>query len=336
VTCPKCKKWVSTIEETCHHCGTPLSAAEAAVSGAPNAAVSIPPQDPVGEIMAGIRGKERNWIASLSILVVTILLFAAIGSFRDPISGVAVLIGVLLVHELGHFAAMKLFKYTDVRIFFIPMFGAAVTGSPTNHAQVNKSLVTLAGPLMGMLVGIGCAIGYWTTGSAILQHAAATSLLLNLFNLIPLYPLDGGRFLFDTVFVRSPRAELVYRIVAVIGILALAAALRMFSLALIGAFAVATIPSSLAAGRLAGQLKPGYRGKISGGIAQASDEQLRPFVHDIVVGSKPASTAQYVSRVKDVWDRIQADPPHAAAAIGLIAAYLVILLVGFGVWVFVG
>ncbi|NTV04424.1 LptF/LptG family permease, partial [bacterium] len=70
-----------------------------------------------------------------------ILLFAAIGSFRDPISGVAVLVGVLLVHELGHFAAMKLFKYSDVQIFFIPMLGAAVTGSPTKHVQVNKPLV---------------------------------------------------------------------------------------------------------------------------------------------------------------------------------------------------
>ena len=233
MTCPKCGKWVSTIEETCHHCGTPLPAAEAAVSVAPGAAVSIPPPDPVGEIIAGIRQKGRNWIASLSILVVTILLFAAIGSFRDPISGVAVLVGVLLVHELGHFAAMKLFKYSDVQIFFIPMFGAAVTGSPTKHVQGNKPLVTLAGPLAGVLVGIGCAIGYRTTGSAILQQAAATSMVLNLFNLVPLYPLDGGRFLFDTVFVRSPRAELVYRIVAFIGILALAAALRMFSLALI-------------------------------------------------------------------------------------------------------
>jgi Zn-dependent protease len=304
-------------------------------SGAPSATVSIPPQDPVGEIIAGIRQKNRNWIASLSILVVTILLFAAIGSFRDPISGVAVLVGVLLVHELGHFAAMKLFKYSDVQIFFIPMLGAAVTGSPTKHVQVNKPLVTLAGPLVGMLVGVGCAIGYWTTGSAILRQAAATSMVLNLFNLIPLYPLDGGRFLFDTVFVRSPRAELVYRIVAFIGILALAAALRMFSLALIGAFAVAAIPSSVAAGRLAGQLKPGYRGKIGGAIAQASDDLLRPFVHDIVVGSKSASTAQYVSRVKDVWNRIQAEPPRVSAAIGLIAAYVVILLAGFVFWVFV-
>jgi membrane-associated protease RseP (regulator of RpoE activity) len=215
------------------------------------------------------------------------------------------------------------------------MFGAAVTGSPTKHVKVNKPLVTLAGPLAGMLVGIGCAIGYWTTGSVILQQGAATSMVLNLFNLIPLYPLDGGRFLFDTVFVRSLRAELVYRFVALLGILALAAALRMLSLALIGVFAVAAIPSSMAAGRLAGQLKPGYRGKISGAVAQASDEQLRPFVHDIVVGSKPASTAQYVSRVKDVWDRIQAEPPRAAAAIGLIAAYAVILVVGFVVWAFV-
>ena len=299
------------------------------------AANQIPSQEPGSEIIAGIRKTEKNWVLNLSILVVTILLFAAIGSFRDPISGIAILIGVLLVHELGHFAAMKLFRYSDVQIFFVPMVGAAVTGNPTKHVQVNKPLVTLAGPLAGVLVGIACAIGYWKTNAVILRQAAVTSMFLNLFNLIPLYPLDGGRFLFDTIFVRSPRAELVYRIVAFVGILVLAVVLRMYSLAIIGLLAVVTIPASLAAGRLAEKLKPSYKGRISGAIAQAPDDLLRPFVHDVVVGSKPAATAQYVSWARDVWGRIQAEPPGAFISFLLIAAYLVILFVGVVVWVFV-
>lgn len=296
-------------------------------------AVSIPPQDPVGDIIAGIRKQDTNWLASLSILVVTVLVFAAIGSLKDPITGVAMLIGVLLVHEIGHFAAMKLFRYSDVQIFFVPMVGAAVSGNPTKHVQVNKPLVTLAGPLVGILVGLGCAIGTSKTNAVILRQAAVTSVVLNLFNLIPLYPLDGGRFLFDTIFVRSTRAEIAYRIVAFIGILVLAVVLRTFSLAIIGLLAVVTIPASLAAGRLAGKLKPKYQGQISGAIAQAPDEQLRTFVQDIVTGGKTGTTAQEVSRARDVWARIQAEPPGALATVGLIAAYLVILFVGFVIWV---
>jgi Zn-dependent protease len=295
--------------------------------------IAPPPQDPVEDIIAGIRRTDRNWLASLSILVVTILMFAAIGSFRDPISGVVILIGVLLVHELGHFASMKLFKYSDVQIFFVPMVGAAVTGNPTNHVQVNKPLVTLAGPLVGVLIGLGCSIGYWATHSAILRHAALMSAVLNLFNLIPLFPLDGGRFLFDVVFVRSIRAELAYRIVAFIGILVIAVAIRAFSLGIVGLFAVVSIPASVAAGRLAGTLKPMYKGRISGAIAQAPDDLLRSFINDVVVGSKPGTTVQYISRAKDVWERIQAEPPGAVAAIGLIAAYLVIVAMGGVIWI---
>jgi hypothetical protein len=63
------------------------------------------------------------------VLLVSLALFVLVrqqqsGSPR----GLVILVGVLLFHELGHYAGMRLFGYRDVRMFFIPFFGAAVSG----------------------------------------------------------------------------------------------------------------------------------------------------------------------------------------------------------------
>ena len=61
------------------------------------------------------------------------------GSLRK----LGVLLGVLLFHELGHYAGMRLFGYRDVRMFFIPFFGAAVSGRREGVAAWKEAIVLL-------------------------------------------------------------------------------------------------------------------------------------------------------------------------------------------------
>jgi len=49
---------------------------------------------------------------------------------------------------------MKLFGYRDVQMFFIPMLGAAVSGVESNPSSVRKAIVSLLGPLPGIIIGI--------------------------------------------------------------------------------------------------------------------------------------------------------------------------------------
>src|SRR5262245_13311298 len=70
-------------------------------------------------------------------------------------SGVVILLGVLLFHEGGHALGMRLFKFRDVRMFFIPLFGAAVSGRARGAAAWKEALVSLLGPLPGILAGFG-------------------------------------------------------------------------------------------------------------------------------------------------------------------------------------
>lgn len=68
------------------------------------------------------------------LLPVTMLLFAGAALWQTGFNLLALthwvlpVIGVLLFHELGHYVAMRLFGYRDVRMFFVPFFGAAVSG----------------------------------------------------------------------------------------------------------------------------------------------------------------------------------------------------------------
>jgi stage IV sporulation protein FB len=107
---------------------------------------------------------------------------------------------VVIFHELGHFFAMKLFRYNDLGIFFIPLLGAYVSGTKREVSQRESAIILLAGPLPGIILGI---IFYFLWQNDPYLNIAGISfytvslllIILNLFNLLPVYPLDGGQLL---------------------------------------------------------------------------------------------------------------------------------------------
>ncbi len=112
-----------------------------------------------------------------------------------------VITGIVLMHELGHFFAMKYYRYRDLGIFFIPLLGAYVSGTKREVSQRQSTVILLAGPLPGIILGIGFLLlekytnqSYYPFNIA-LSQIAAYLILLNLINLLPIYPLDGGQLL---------------------------------------------------------------------------------------------------------------------------------------------
>jgi stage IV sporulation protein FB len=107
---------------------------------------------------------------------------------------------IVMFHELGHFFAMKFFRYKDLGIFFIPLLGAYVSGSKREVSQKESAIILLAGPLPGILLGIIMYLLYENNPlldvAGISYYTISLSLIiLNLINLIPVYPLDGGQLL---------------------------------------------------------------------------------------------------------------------------------------------
>jgi len=130
-------------------------------------------------------------VFSLVLFVLTFVMFFG----TDEFNFIIYLIVVLMIHELGHFLAMKFFKYENVRMLFVPLMGAFVQGKKKNYSQRQSFIVIAAGPFPGALLG-GALMWY---GSYIhadwLISLSSLFLLLNLINLLPLDPLDGGQLL---------------------------------------------------------------------------------------------------------------------------------------------
>jgi stage IV sporulation protein FB len=144
------------------------------------------------------KSRANVWIRSISSL----LLYLAIGYyfFNQNWTLVLVLTAVVVFHEFGHFLAMKLYNYTDLGIFFIPLVGAYASGKKQEVSQLQSSVILLAGPVPGIIVGIilQFTASYFTTDfdQLYLLHRISWILIyLNLLNLLPIYPLDGGQLL---------------------------------------------------------------------------------------------------------------------------------------------
>jgi Zn-dependent protease len=87
------------------------------------------------------------------ILLGSMVAFMVLGAANWSWKFTLWLVPVLFLHEAGHWVAMRLFKYRNLRMFFIPMFGAAVMGRHWNVPGWKKALVSLAGPLSGIILG---------------------------------------------------------------------------------------------------------------------------------------------------------------------------------------
>jgi Zn-dependent protease len=99
----------------------------------------------------------------------------------------------ILVHELGHvFVAWRLGVPVSAPIF-IPGMGALILQKGSARSAWDQALIGIGGPVGGTLAALVCLFAYRVTGSGLMLGLAYTGFFINLFNLAPVYPLDGGR-----------------------------------------------------------------------------------------------------------------------------------------------
>jgi Zn-dependent protease len=169
-----------------------------------------------------LRAKRRWWsgAALLALSLIAFVLVERLGS-STPLS-LAVLVGVIALHEAGHWVAMRLLGWQDLRVFFIPFLGAAVSGRRAGAASWKEGVVSLAGPLPGLVLGLALAAVVRNEGSDLSRTTAAMLIGINAFNLLPLAALDGGTVLQLALFQRHRLLELAFMVLAAAG-MALAA-----------------------------------------------------------------------------------------------------------------
>jgi Zn-dependent protease len=100
---------------------------------------------------------------------------------------------LLLIHELGHVVALRVRGVRASALVFLPLLGAFTAWEPKERRPYQEAETALAGPILGTVGSLAAAWYAHSSGSSLIRALAFTGLLLNLFNLIPLVPLDGGR-----------------------------------------------------------------------------------------------------------------------------------------------
>src|SRR5688572_16948495 len=110
-------------------------------------------------------------------------------------SGIVILI---LVHELGHVAAMRYYGLSASPPIFIPFVGALINLRQRPQNAKVEAIVGIGGPITGTVGALACyglylALPDGSPGQEMTKFLAYAGFLLNLFNLLPVPPLDGGR-----------------------------------------------------------------------------------------------------------------------------------------------
>jgi Zn-dependent protease len=100
---------------------------------------------------------------------------------------------LLFVHEMGHVFQLRREGIKASAPMFIPFLGAVITAKSLGENALAEARVGLAGPILGSLGAAAVGVVGALTGSTILLALAYVGFLLNLFNLLPVVPLDGGR-----------------------------------------------------------------------------------------------------------------------------------------------
>ncbi len=134
-------------------------------------------------------------------MLISVVVYAFIFGWRYAVGFVA----LLFVHEAGHYIAAKQRGLKVGAPTFIPFVGAWIQLKDQPHDAETEAFVGLGGPLLGT---VGALAVYWlaqSSGAPWLLAVAYSGFFLNLFNLIPLSPFDGGRI----TAVLSPRVWLV-------------------------------------------------------------------------------------------------------------------------------
>ncbi len=190
--------------------------------------------------MGKIAGIETQVHASFLL----ILAWAAWQGWRVQPSGLAMAVsvafvllmfGCVLLHELGHALMARRFGVGTRSITLLPIGGvASLEGMPKNARQ--ELLVAVAGPAVNLVIAAGLFLGLTLTGGFVSAELAASSVLgfvlmfaeglmwanlaLAAFNMLPAFPMDGGRVLRAALAMRGDRLGATERAVKVGKVLA--------------------------------------------------------------------------------------------------------------------
>jgi Zn-dependent protease len=128
-------------------------------------------------------------LATAGTMIVSVIAYGSIWGFAFAAGFVA----LILIHEMGHVIQLRREGIRASAPIFIPFLGAVIGSRSLGDNALAEARVGLAGPILGTVGAAACLAVWQLTGNDLWRALAFTGFFLNLFNLIPMVPLDGGR-----------------------------------------------------------------------------------------------------------------------------------------------
>ncbi|MBL7932623.1 MAG: site-2 protease family protein [Bacteroidia bacterium] len=153
--------------------------------------------------------------------------------FDQNVTYIAAILLVIIVHELGHFAFMKLFHYSNVKIFIVPLLGAFTSGKKQQVSQWQLSLIILGGPVPGIIIGTLLYLYNRGLHNETITMLSNSFLIINLLNCLPFHPLDGGRLVETLFFKENYAIRIAFGIASIIALVCICFVVQSFILLII-------------------------------------------------------------------------------------------------------
>jgi Zn-dependent protease len=178
-------------------------------TAAPSASSAPAPDSPPASAQRGTSRGAATGLATGSALAALLAKFGILLKLLLPLASAIVSFGayallfgwqfaagillLLFIHEMGHYVVIRAKGLPAGLPVFIPLLGAYVAMRKMPLNVRDEAEIAIAGPLAGALAGMACVALYEQTDLRLLLVLAYFNFFINLVNLIPVSPLDGGR-----------------------------------------------------------------------------------------------------------------------------------------------
>lgn len=152
---------------------------------------------PVGFILIFALTKLK-WILALfkfKFLTTGLTALLSVGAYAllFPWQFAVGLVVLIFIHEIGHVLVLRRYGVAATAPVFIPFMGAFIGMKQLPKSATMEAYVGLGGPVVGSLGAFAAYAAYLATDHELWLVLAYVGIILNLFNLLPIMPLDGGR-----------------------------------------------------------------------------------------------------------------------------------------------
>jgi len=263
----------------------------------------------------------------LKIFILSLCIFLLAGIYGWDMDALVMIAIAILIHELGHVASMKILGYTNLSILFIPLIGGGASGTLKEIDPRKEAIVCLSGSLVGLSSGVLLLVLYTMTNQKSFWSYSLFAILINYFNLLPLYPLDGGRFLNVVLFNRNYRIEFYFKVLTSCVLLIIALVSKEIWLIIFFALIFLTIPAMRRDGKIVEKLRNTY----DWSTGEITVEQIGVIKDEVLIKEKHLKYAtnmgMLVKRIEAIWRKIQQHPMSRRSAVLFMISYALLFIV---------